>query len=178
MAVYPTFDVDQVASFSGRAAETYNEDYMETALDQATLLFKLGTCLTEFPDDPDQAKLAQYAIIAMADTIVLQQKYQEQAASPFSSESLGSYSYSKQATEKILAGDPTGVLWFDLAVSRLGVCDVADGVPDGGGIEVFEWDGYLVPGVMPGNKRLLSPDEWDRLNGVQHEPGLPIISKN
>lgn len=177
MAYYPPFTVDQLAGFSGRAVETYVSEVVATALDQATLLFKLGTCLKEFPEDPDEAKLAQYAIIAMADHLVLQQKYQEALASPFSSETLGSYSYSKQAAEMVMAGTPTGVMWFDLAVSRLGVCDVADGVPDGGGIEVFEYDGYFVPGVMAGNVRLLSPDEMSRLYGPP-DAGHNIISRN
>jgi hypothetical protein len=175
VSTYPDFGADELASFSGRPAESYTE-YVETAVDMATLLFKYATCLTEFPEPgTDGAKLAGFAILAMADAIVLSQPYQSIEHSPFASESLGSYSYSK-ASAQVQAGDPTGVMWFDMAVNQLGVCTTGDDIADGGGIEVFEWDGNFVPGRVTGNVRLLSPAEAERMK--YYDAGLPVISKN
>jgi hypothetical protein len=114
------------------------------ALTQARLLFKLSTCLADWPDDPDEASLARYAVLSLADQLTLDQKHAVTVASPFQSESIGSYSYSKTSVRtKVLQGLPTGVSWFDLAVERLGVCEVGAHV-ESGSIQVFSDDLQLL----------------------------------
>lgn len=139
MAEYPTYTVTDLANVSGNDASEYSErpDFVNEALDQATLLFQIGTCLGAFPDSPQDAKLARYAIVSMADAIYWSQPWQKVLRSPFTSETIGSYSYSKLSTA-VSAGLPTGVSWFDLAVGRLGVCDFNPSIPNSGGINVFE----------------------------------------
>jgi hypothetical protein len=129
--------VADLAAFTGRDSNTFT-NYAPTALDQATLLFYFATELSEYPDDTELAKLVKYGIMDMADKIYLSQKYAEAAASPFQSESIGSYSYSKmtQAVKKKLG---TGVMWFDLAVSKLKAPGSLIGQT--GSIEGMEWDG-------------------------------------
>ena len=91
MATYPSYQLSDLSSFSGRSAVEYtNEGYVATALAQATLLFKLGTCLREWPDDSTKAELAKMAILSMADAIYLAQPFQKILANPFSSETIGS----------------------------------------------------------------------------------------
>lgn len=138
MASYPTYTVTDVSRFTGRPESEFT-DYINEALEQATLLFKIGTCLAQFPDDAIDASLAKNAILAMADGISLVQPYQATLSNPFSSETIGSYSYSK-LQGAVSAGLPTGISWFDLAISRLSVCDDLDGVPMSGGINVHEED--------------------------------------
>lgn len=156
---YPVLTKTDLAKFSGRPEASYKGDYPETALSQALLLFKLGTCLAGLPDDPTKAELARMGILAMADDIFLKQKYQQVSASPFSSESIGSYSYSKRA-QQASQGEETGVMWFDLAVGQLGECERNDGISSGGGIEVFEHDATFVQGAGE-NVRMLSPKDLD-----------------
>lgn len=164
MASYPQFTSSDLALFSGRGSSAYeNAAYVPVAVKQATLLFKLATCLSDFPDDPIRAELAQTAILAMADAIYLSQQYQEVLSNPFSSETIGSYSYSKVAGA-VAGGLPTGITWFDLAITQLGVCDLD--IPSGGGIEMFEFDGVFTEG-QGGNVRFLGPAELD-----QHEKWL------
>lgn len=168
---FPTYDIDDLAEFSGRPAPTYPE-YTEQALSQALLLFKIATCLAGPPDDPTKAELSKMAILSMADEMVLVQPNQKAAASPFNSESIGSYSYSKMAgkmAKQVTKGKETGVMWFDLAVERLSVCNTADGIPYGGGIEVFEFDGLLVDG-QNGNQRLVSPKDQHLSNFLGWDP--------
>lgn len=165
MAAYPNFTVSDLASFSGRDASEYNA-YAATAIAQATLLFKLGTCRSEFPDDVIQAELAGTAILAMADAIFLVQPFQKTLSNPFSSESIGSYSYSKLS--KAVAGAlPTGITWFDLAVSHLGQCDLD--IPMGGGIEIYEHDAVFTPG-SGNNTRMLSPRDIEAFRGYGYDP--------
>lgn len=172
MAAYPQYDIQDLSDFSGRPVGEYtNTAYAATALAQAILLFRLGTCLKEWPDDPTMAELAKMAILAMADSIYLVQNYQKILASPFSSETIGSYSYSKVAGA-VMTGLPTGIGWFDMAVSQMGVCDLEQGtvIPGmGGGIEVFENDGYFTEG-RNGNFRFLSPEDLDKMSGWGFDP--------
>lgn len=138
MLVPPT--VGELANFSGRSSSTFN-NYADEALAQATLLFYLATDVEEYPSNPQLAKLAKNGILAMADKIYLSQPYQEAAASPFQSETIGSYSYSR-LTSAVKKGDATGIMWFDLAVNKLkgGGAEVSDS----GSIQGMEWDGIAV----------------------------------
>lgn len=160
MADYPTYSAQDLSDYSGRPVASYQPSaWIPQAVAQATLLFKIATCLNQFPDDPTEAQLAGYAIKAMADHAVLNQPNAQAMASPFQSETLGSYSYSKMASSAS-KGEKTGVMWFDIAVDQLGQCDKNDGVFSGGGIEVFEFDGLFGGALMGGNTaRLLSPDD-------------------
>ncbi len=157
MAEYPTYTVTDVSRFTGRAEDEYT-DYIDQALEQAVLLFKIGTCLAGFPDDLIDESLAKNGILSMADAIFLVQPFQATLATPFSSETIGSYSYSK-LQGAVSAGLPTGISWFDLAVGRLSVCDDVDGVPFSGGINVHEeyknphggYGAYLGPAEINGD---------------------------
>jgi len=171
MAAYPDFTPQDLADFSGRPVEDYS-GYADSAISQAELLFKLGTCTQEWPDDPTLASLAEMAIMAMADAIYLSQPYQAILANPFSSESIGSYSYSK-VSGAVLSGIPTGVTWFDVAVNKLGQCDIVAGIPIGGGIEAFEWDAQFTDGNHDGNTRILSPDDFNtHQRWLIHDPSV------
>lgn len=151
---YPSYDSSDLAEFSGRPAVSYSL-YADQALSQALLLFKIGTCLVEFPTLELEADLAKMGILSMADSIVLAQSTQKAAASPFSSESIGSYSYSK-AAKAVSKGEETGIMWFDLAVKKLTQCNISDGIPTSGGIEMMEHDGFFTSGEH-GNTRFLGP---------------------
>lgn len=159
---YPTYTPAMLASFTGRPVESFPEPYTSSSvIPQATLLFKMGTCLVD-PSTlkPEEQQLIDFAILAMADAIHLSAPYSEALASPFSSESIGSYSYSK-ATSAVQQGDATGIQWFDMAVSHLGVCDTSDGIEMSGGIEIFEYQGYFVQGHVGANIQFLTPAEMD-----------------
>lgn len=169
MSLYPTYTKDDLEDYSGRPSQSYSK-YSETALKQALLLFKIGTCLAQFPDDPIKAELAKNAILAMADSIFLSQRYQQAMASPFNSETIGSYSYSKTASA-VSAGKPTGIMWFDLAIGELSVCGLQDdGVPTGGGIGMFEYDGVVTPSSGPDTVRFLGPQELETSRAYGYDP--------
>jgi hypothetical protein len=138
MLVPPT--IGELSSFSGRSSVTFSE-YADEALAQATLLFYLATDLEEYPENPQLLRLAKNGILSMADKIYLSQPYQEASASPFQSETIGSYSYSR-ITAAVKKGDATGVMWFDLAVNKLK--GGGSGIGDSGSIQGMEWDGLAV----------------------------------
>jgi len=149
---YKTYDREMIAAFTGRPAASFPETFIaSSAIPQAMLLFKIGTCIF----DPELLTV-DFAIISMADAIHLSAPYQAAKASPFNSESIGSYSYSKvaQAAQK---GLETGIMWFDMAVGQLSVCDRASGDFQRGGIEMFEHDGTFIAGHLSGNVEYLSP---------------------
>ena len=115
----PVPTLEYLSNFSGRAVESYPA-FAEQALAQATLLFSTVTRLQEFPADEDKAQLAINAILEMADRMVLEQPHKQTLASPFQSESIGSYSYAKSSTAiKAHTGQQTGLFWWDLAVDEL-----------------------------------------------------------
>ena len=169
MAEYPDLTKADLSRFSGRPIESYgNQRALSTAIVQATLLFKIATCRSYFPEDANDAELATMAISAYADHIYLRLPFAKAEASPFSSESLGSYSYSKSASAAA-KGDKTGIMWFDLAVDRLSQCDVESGIPSFGGIEVFEHDAPMVRAGEAG-LRMLSPQDLTYHEAYVHDP--------
>ncbi len=135
--------VADLATFSGRDSNSYSNFAVE-ALSQATLLFQLATSLSDYPSDPDLAKLARYGIMDMADKIYMSQPYREALASPYQSEAIGSYSYSKSVAA-VKKGDSTGVMWFDMAVGKLKAA--GSGIGASGSISAFEWDGLEIDGT-------------------------------
>lgn len=151
----PVPTVEELADFSGRPADSYG-DFAASALRQATLLFAMLTRLTALPTDPDQAQLALFAILQMADRLYLEQPAAEVKASPFQSETIGSYSYSKSAQLAIStaeSGKPTGLYWWDLALLLLtlpGQSKVAYG-------SIHTFDSDIVVDSDTGQRYLIGP---------------------
>jgi hypothetical protein len=114
----PVPTVQDLADFSGRPAATYTS-FATTALAQATLMFSVATGLEDWPEDPDLKQVALYAVLEMADKLILEQPYQLLKAAPFQTETIGSYSYgrSNSTTSKTGQGDlGTGLFWWDTAL--------------------------------------------------------------
>ncbi len=119
MLAVPT--VEDLSEFSGRPADSYGP-FAVSALRQATLLFSTITHLTAYPTDDDEAQLAVYAILQMADRLYLEQPSAQIKAGPFQSETIGSYSYSRAsqlAVSSAKSGTKTGLYWWDLALELL-----------------------------------------------------------
>lgn len=173
---YKEYTKQSLADFSGRPVTSYTSYAEKSAIPQALLLFKIGTCLAS-PDglSDDEQSLVDFAIAAMADAIYLSQPYQAAVASPFNSESIGSYSYSKVA-KAVQAGQPTGVMWFDMAVSQLSVCYDSSGDFATGGVEVFEHaEGAYVRGSTGDNLRWLTPVEVEQSIAFGHDPSRRVL---
>lgn len=172
---YKTYTPKMIADFTGRPVASYREPYTtDSALPQALLLFKMGTCLAS-PDSltSEEQQLVDFAILSMADAIGLASLYATVHANPFSSESIGSYSYSK-AAQAVSQGLPTGIMWFDQAIEKLSICDTSDGIAMTGGVEVFErTGGYFGPGHIGANVQFLTPAdvETSRRYGWDPSPG-------
>lgn len=169
------FTIQELASFTGRPLASYTVagEFANTSISMAALLLRLATGLTDVPADADKALLAKAGVLSYADHIILQQPFAKAMASPFNSESLGSYSYSKSAAG-VQKGEATGVYWFDLAVSLLKVSSEKDSVLGSGGVEVFEHDGTFVAGALS-NSRFLTPADVTLLNEYMSQE---TISRN
>lgn len=132
---YPVPTVEELAAFSGRPVASYT-DFAAEALAQATLLFVLVTEVTEPPTDPELRKLVTNAILQMADDIYLKQPFVAVQAKPFSSETIGSYSYSlRQGAVAFQPDRRTGLFWWDLALAKFIRTDTGMA---SGSIQVFE----------------------------------------
>jgi hypothetical protein len=92
----------------------------------------------------------------LGNQIYLESPYDEIKAKPFSSESIGSYSYSKSA-QAAKNGESTGSMWFDLAVDQLSALDGSYDV-NSSSISMFERkDLYVGP---EGKRYVLGPDDF------------------
>lgn len=129
----------ELAVFTGRLFNTFPV-YADQALAQATLMLSIVTKLTAYPDDPDLTQLAKYAILEMADRLILEQPYQSIKSGPFQTETIGSYSYSKvtPTSRNASQGIKTGLFWWDLAIDELSVPGSSD---IGHGSIAVEFDG-------------------------------------
>jgi hypothetical protein len=116
----PAPTVTELAVFTGRPEGTF-PPFSGQALAQAALLFQTITKRTAYPDDEAEEQLARYAILEMADRLVLEQPYAQVKSNPFQSESILSYSYSKATPTSARAamGGKTGLSWWDLAIDEL-----------------------------------------------------------
>lgn len=169
---YPTYTVAMLSTFTGRPAAAFRAPYTTaSALPQALLLFKMGTCIADPSGlSTDEQQLVDFAILEMADSIQLASLYATVHANPFSSETIGSYSYGKVA-KAVQKGDDTGIFWFDKAVQELSVCDTSDGISMTGGIEVFErHGGYFAPGHKGANIEFLSPADVEQSRSFGFDP--------
>lgn len=146
--------IAELALFKGKA-ESFYTSFADQALMQAALLLTIRTGLTEYPEDESEARLARYAIMDLANQIYLEAPYDEIIAKPFSSESIGSYSYSKSA-QLARRGEETGSMWFDLAVQQLGGLDGSYEV-NSGSISLFERNNYYQD--AQGNRFVVGPDD-------------------
>lgn len=137
----PVPTVSYLASFTGRDEASFSA-FADQALIQSTLLFSTLTKLSEYPTNEDQELLAINAILEMADRIYLEQPYATTKASPFQSETIASYSYSKgSAAAKAREGLRTGLLFWDLAMDELSVADSS--AVSTGSVAAFETDLYI-----------------------------------
>lgn len=150
----PVPTISYLALFTGRAEDTFST-YADQALIQATLLFSTITKREDFPDDDDQQSLAVNAILEMADRIYLEQPYATVRASPYNSESIGSYSYSKGTTAyKAKNHEPTGLFWWELAVEELSLVDRS--LVTSGAVTVFDNDSMYTDDITS-RKTVLGP---------------------
>lgn len=163
---FPTWTVADLAQVTGRDVSYFsNTALVDQAILQATLLYRVGTNRVDMPGGPDDTmnELVRLGILFMADAIYLAQPYHEILASPFNSETIGSYSYSK-AAGAVSQGLPTGVSWFDLAVNMTSLGRAYDLVF--GGIEILELDATIGTGHIGSNKRLV--DARKRRHNLEH----------
>lgn len=152
---FPQFTVADLAEFSGRAELSY-APRAERSIRQAMLLFLSLTHIEDWPTDSTASDLATEGVLAMADHLYLIQPYATVAASPMSSETIGSYSYSKSSQAGVQMSYPTGVSWFDLAVSQLS----AVGTVFSSSITVMEDDDWITTD-SDGQRFLIGPLERD-----------------
>lgn len=159
---WPTYTIADLALNTGRPEASF-VPYANVAISQSLLLFKLYSCLKDWPTDEVEAELAKQAVLSMADAFVVSQPYSVTAGSPFQSETIGSYSYAKSA-KQLQAGLPTGLSWFDLAIQQLGICDSGPGRGvSSGSLTVFENDGIFSED-SEGHRTLLGPADFEILD--------------
>lgn len=159
MAIGPDWYVGpsptDLATFWGDEAPTSDTNWTAQAtarLTEAADLFFLVTGLREVPSDPRAERLIQYAIMDMATALYVRDP--SETNSPYSSERIGSYSYTLKT--KATQGVTTGVFWWDLVVDALTAGELENAmslVVDGAGEDVF----HRPFGQFTGEDRLLHP---------------------
>lgn len=125
-------------SFWGDEADDQDVDRATIFLNLAADLLWLGTGLDTDPTDARLSQLVQYAICDMAIYLYVTRDDIDAVYSPFQSERVGSYSYSKsyvQATKAVSKGESTGVPLFDMLVSYL----TDQAITAAGGLLTSEW---------------------------------------
>jgi len=146
------------------------------ALKQSAFLLQLLSGCSDYPTADPCKTLFDNAIMDMANWMKNTLPFVAVVSSPFQSETIGSYSYSKNFRNILLTGlrggDPTtGVLWFDLAVSECGCGSAEDSLMGSGGITVFEHEDVFT--ATDGRRWVLGPAETI---GFGPEAGFELVS--
>lgn len=98
----------------------FEEEWAQDALVESTDLMSMATDLEEDPDGDLAQRVMTRGIVSMAHYLLVNFDDREAQFSPFSSERIGSYSYSKQQARAAAAsGAETGVASFDQAVAYI-----------------------------------------------------------
>lgn len=109
-------------------ANSADEEYAELILQRSADLFVIATGVTDDPDDDLSVRIMESGILAMSHALWVRSKDANAVLSPFQSERLGSYSYTKMM-QMVQSKGLTGIDGFDAAVayfsggsdSRIGV---------------------------------------------------------
>lgn len=127
---------DELAEFMA-VDESGLDPRAESMLLQSTDLMAMATGLEVYPDGRC-GRMMRNGILDMAWSLLVGLANRTEQFSPFNSERIGSYSYSKAAAA-VLQGDATGVPLFDMAVAC--VAGSAGGVVSISSEMVFNADG-------------------------------------
>lgn len=98
-----------------------DDAWAQQVLSDSAALMELGTGLSAYPSDTALALVMRNGIMDMAQNLEVIRDNAEELYTPFSSEHIGSYSYSKALTRaqySIANKLGTGVFWFDQALSH------------------------------------------------------------
>ena len=118
MALTPP-TIQELETFRNAGAFAAAEvDYVESVMQQATDAIWATTGLEDEPSDPRGQRLLNYAIMQFTLWLMSQDEHRDEINSPYSSERIGSYSYSKM--QGALDGTQTGIFWLDMLFRYLG----------------------------------------------------------
>ena len=112
-------DPEDLDQFTQGASDIFDDDAKFVAFQQAADLFYVATGVSTDPTDEYALRILKWGLMDMAFKILITRENQTEINSPYSSETIGSYSYTKQALAAIQQGLLTGVQWFDIAVGLL-----------------------------------------------------------
>lgn len=132
--VSPT--VDDLLSFMQEDEDDVVDEWGDQILQQATDLFIIATGVTEEPTDAFAVRLKNNGICSLAHWMLVTNDDRDAQYSPFTSERIGSYSYSK-AMQAVSVHQPVGVLWFDTAVAWFTNLDPENGLAWSSSEDVF-----------------------------------------
>lgn len=154
MAITPPTDAE-FAAFLGIEV-TALSPYKAEALSQAQDLMQIALpCITADPTDAFEKRVLLRGIMSMAEALILGQPARAAAALPYKSETIGSYGYTIRDLHRVaLAGEPTGIGWFDQAVSYFD-CSSEEGDSETDSVSVFERDVYY--GIEDGRRYVIGP---------------------
>lgn len=148
----------ELAGFTGETVAYYG-DFVVEAIEQAEDLFELATGLSVLPVEGLSLRVARRGVLSMAEALYEGQQYRAMRFSPFRSQTIGSYSYTL-AEQSVLAGVPTKVAWFDMAVRALAV-SLPVSVTS---VRVFDRPGDLAVDTT-GARYLIGPADEHRMSG-------------
>ena len=161
-----------LARFTGKSPDHYTDPYVYEALAQAGDLLELASRVSVVPaEDTLLGRLARRGVLAMAEAIFEGNAVRDLRFSPFKSETIGSYTYSL-AEGSVLAGIPTGISWFDVAVERLRLAWSESGTISNSSISAFDRPKDV--GTVGDRRILIGPADTENFSqgGVYYgEPG-------
>ncbi len=108
---------DQIATFRNEELATEEIPYIVNVAQQATDAVWATTGLEDDPSDERTARVLLNALCQFSLWLMAQDEHRDEINSPFSSERIGSYSYSK--LQQAQNGEETGIFWLDLLFRML-----------------------------------------------------------
>lgn len=117
--------IPEYEQFTNEETADSDAGWITFMLQASTDAFWAFTGWTTYPTDERMARITRYAIMDLASWLLSQNEHRDEINSPFNSERIGSYSYSKM--QRAAQSQDSGIYWLDM-LFRLLANQGADGL--------------------------------------------------
>lgn len=149
--------VEELQTFRGEVFPLAERAQVEMYLQQATDALWVFTGADSFPTDARLRRLFQNAILDLTLWLLSRAEHRDEINSPFTSERIGSYSYSKM--QRAADTGDSGIYWLDLLFKALKAPSESGEIPWVTSERVFNPEGLdFADSQMVEKQRSLMPD--------------------
>lgn len=131
--------IPEYEQFTNEETAPSDAGYLTFMLQASADAFWAFTGWSNYPSDERMARITRYALMDLTSWLIAQNEHRDEVNSPFTSERIGSYSYSKM--QRASQSQDSGIYWLDLLFRLLNTQNDGSNEPWVSSERVFNPDG-------------------------------------